>query len=364
VTSSSESALRKIKQRYYWWVRVFAGGCHVNYLGQVFRVSVGLAMVLGAGWQARGAAARSSAPGGGSVVTDADEPRVTLSWLVEDDLAPSDVQALLLGEMTAGEETLDVAQQTNATNTPGAANSTSATMQSPTPAPAGTSASAPPVTGDGSAAKTDAKTEEEPPKRMFGMIPDFENTNNTPVNQKPLSVREKYVLAWHQSTDFSAHVGAAFAAGLQQWGNGQPRYGEGWGAYGKRFAAAEGDQMSSSWLIYGVFPSLLHDDPRYFRLGKGSPPVRVWYAITRTFVTRRDNGTQRFNYSTVSGQLVSCAISTAYYPEIDRATSRVFSNWGLDLVGFSAYNVLSEYYPDLIKALFHHGKNGGAGSGS
>jgi hypothetical protein len=336
-------------------------------------------MVLGAGWQARGAAARSSSPEGARVVADADEPRVTLRWLVEDELAPSDVQGLLLGEVTAGEETLDVAQQPNATNTAGAANSTNATnstgaknsanssnatMQTPAPAPAGTPASAPPMTGDGSAAKADATTEEDPPKRMFGMIPDFENTSNTPVNQKPLTVRGKYLLAWHQSTDFSAHVGAAFAAGLQQWGNGQPRYGEGWGAYGKRFAAAEGDQMSSSWLIYGIFPSLLHDDPRYFRLGKGSPPVRVWYAITRTFVTRRDNGTQRFNYSTVSGQLVSCAISTAYYPEIDRATSRVFSNWGLDLVGFSAYNVLSEYYPDLIKALFHHGKNGGAGSGS
>jgi len=324
-------------------------------------------MVFGAGWQARGAAAQSSGPEGASVMKDAaDQPRVTLRWLVEDELAPSDVQGLLLGEVTAGEESLDVAQQTNGTSTTGTANSTNttnstgATLQTPPPASAGTPASAPPLTGDGSA----AKTEEDPPKRMFGMIPDFENTNNTPLNQTPLSVREKYVLAWHQSTDFSAHVGAAFAAGLQQWGNGQPRYGEGWGAYGKRFAAAEGDQMSSSWLIYGVFPSLLHDDPRYFRLGKGSAPVRVWYAITRTFVTRRDNGTQRFNYSTVSGQLVSCAISTAYYPEIDRATSRVFSNWGLDLVGFSAYNVLSEYYPDLIKALFHHGKNGGTGSGS
>jgi hypothetical protein len=232
------------------------------------------------------------------------------------------------------------------------------------PAPAADGANPDAQKSDKPDDKAGSIADEDPPKRMFGMIPDFENTNNTPVNQKPLTVREKYVLAWHQSTDFSAHVGAAFNAGLQQWGDGQPRYGEGWGAYGKRFAAAEGDQMTSSWLIYGVFPSLLHDDPRYFRLGKGSPPVRVWYAITRTFVTRRDNGTQRFNYSTVSGQLVSCAISTAYYPEIDRAASRVFSNWGLDLVGFSAYNVLSEYYPDLIKALFHRGKNSTAGSGS
>lgn len=197
---------------------------------------------------------------------------------------------------------------------------------------------------------------DEPPKRILGMIPDFENTNDTLANQKALTAHEKYVLAWHQSTDISAHVGAAFAASLQQAGNGQPRYGQGWGAYGERFAAAEGDQLSSSWLVYGVLPVMLHDDPRYFRRGMGSPGSRVWYAVTRTFVTRRDNGKERFNISATAGQLMSCAISTSYYPEIDRATSRVFTNWALDLAGFSGYNVLSEYYPDLIKALFHRGK--------
>jgi hypothetical protein len=232
------------------------------------------------------------------------------------------------------------------------------TMQSPETAPSQTTTpTQQPADPQPKSDENPDKASDELPKRMFGMIPDFENTNNTPVNQRALTVREKYVLAWHQSTDVSAHVGAAFAAGLQQAGNGQPRYGQGWGPYADRFAAAEGDQLSSSWLIYGILPSLLHDDPRYFRRGVGPPQARVWYAVTRTFVTRRDNGKARFNYSTVSGQLVSCAISTSYYPEIDRATSRVFSNWGLDLVGFSAYNVLSEYYPDLIKAVFHRGKS-------
>jgi len=191
-----------------------------------------------------------------------------------------------------------------------------------------------------------------PPKRMFGMIPDFENTNDTDANRHPLTVREKYILSLHQSFDVSAHIGNAFQAGLQQAGNGQPHYGEGWNAYGKRFAAAEGDQISSSILIYGVFPSILHEDPRYFRQGRGKALARIWYAINRTFVTRKDDGKNRFNNSEAWGQLVSCGISTSYYPPQDRSVSRVFSNWGVNLGGNSAYNVLSEYYPDMMRAIF------------
>jgi len=192
-----------------------------------------------------------------------------------------------------------------------------------------------------------------PAKRMFGMIPDFENTNDIPANRYALTVRQKYILSLHQAFDISAHVGNAFQAGLQQWGNGQPHYGEGWGAYGQRFAAAEADQVTSSILIYGTLPSILHEDPRYFRQGRGPTMARIWYAINRTFVTRTDQGTSRFNNSEAFGQLISCGISTSYYPPRDRTVSRVFENWGVNLGGNSAYNVLSEYYPDVMRELFH-----------
>ena len=192
----------------------------------------------------------------------------------------------------------------------------------------------------------------EPPKRMFGMIPDFENTNDIPANRHPLTTREKYILSLHQAFDISAHIGNAFQAALQQAANGQPRYGQGWDAYGKRFAANEGDQISSSILIYGVLPTILHEDPRYFRQGRGSTISRIWYAVNRTVVTRKDKGTSGFNTSEALGQLMSCGISTSYYPQQDHSASRMFSNWAVNLGGNSAYNVLSESYPDMMRGLF------------
>ena len=230
---------------------------------------------------------------------------------------------------------------------------------------------APPATNQpASQAPEEPPTQElpEPPKRMFGMIPDFQNTNDIPANHHPLTTREKYVLSLHQAFDISAHIGNAFQAALEQAANGQPRYGQGWDAYGKRFAANEGDQISGSILIYGVLPSILHEDPRYFRQGRGSTVSRIWYAATRTLVTRRDSGASGFSASETLGQLMSCGISTSYYPQQDRSASRVFTNWVVNLGGNSAYNVLSEYYPDMMRSLFQrhrrpvvwNGKDGGA----
>lgn len=193
----------------------------------------------------------------------------------------------------------------------------------------------------------------DPPKRMFGMIPDFESANDTPENQNPLTTRQKYILSLHQAWDFSSHIGDAFQSGVQQLTNGEPHFGRSWGAYGERFGASELDQTTGSILIYGFFPSVLHEDPRYFRQGRGSARSRVWYAINRTFVTRRDDGANEFNLSETVGQLASCGISTTYYPARDRSVAGVFLNWAINLGYNSGYNVLTEYYTDLLKAVFH-----------
>jgi hypothetical protein len=195
-----------------------------------------------------------------------------------------------------------------------------------------------------------------PRKRMFVITPDAEDTSDILVKRIPLTVQEKYVLALHQAFDVSVHVGNALATLLQQAANGQPHYGQGWTALGKRFAASEADQITGSILSNGFLPSILHQDPRFFRRGRGSVMARTWYAINRTVVTRNDSGASGFNTSQTLGQLISCGISTSYYPAQDRSFARVSSNWGVNLGASSGYNVLSEFYPDVMRAVFHRPK--------
>lgn len=195
--------------------------------------------------------------------------------------------------------------------------------------------------------------QDDNPKRILDIIPNFQTKNDTPENQKPMTVKEKYALAWHQSVDFSAHVGNAFQAMLQQASNGQPHYGQGWGAYAERFGAAEADQVTSSFFIFGFLPHILHDDPRYFRRAKGPIFSRIVYAASRTVITRTDSGRSTFNVPQVAGQLFQQAISTSYYPPVDRSVSGVFQNWGVNLSYNCAYNVLKEFYPDFLRIVFH-----------
>jgi hypothetical protein len=194
---------------------------------------------------------------------------------------------------------------------------------------------------------------DENPKRILGFIPNFQSKDDIPQNQAPLSPREKYILAYHQTVDFSAHVGNAFQAALQQASNGQPHYGQGWGPYAQRFGAAEADQVTSAFFIFGFLPHVLKEDPRYFRKRYGSPWSRIAYAASRTVITRSDAGGRTFNTPQVLGQLLQQSISTAYYPEQDRSVSGVIEDWGINLAYNSAYNILKEFYPDFLRVISH-----------
>ena len=73
---------------------------------------------------------------------------------------------------------------------------------------------------------------------------------------------------------------------------------------------AIGDYMTE-----GIFPTLLHQDPRYFRRSTGSGWSRLGYAMGQIFWTHRDSGGTQFNYSEVIGNSTAVAISNAYHPE-------------------------------------------------
>jgi len=166
-----------------------------------------------------------------------------------------------------------------------------------------------------------------------------------------MTADQKYAFALHQALDPSAHAINMFRSAFEQAANAQPHFGQGWGAYEKRFVAGELDQITGSTLINGFLPTILHQDPRYFRRGRGSALARAWYAVNRTFVTQRDNGMAGFNTSETLGQLISCSISTSYYPARDRTLHSVSANWAVDLGTNSVFNVFAEFYPD-VKRMF------------
>jgi hypothetical protein len=193
----------------------------------------------------------------------------------------------------------------------------------------------------------DKEGRDEVPKRIFGIIPNFMTTNDQPQNRGPLTTKQKYSIAWHQFADPSAHLGNLIQATISQAANGIPHYGQGWEPFGKRFLAQEGDQFTSSFLIYGVLPQLLRQDPRYFRKGAGSLFSRAGYAASRVVIARNDDGRAVFNASQVFGQLGQAGISLTYYPQKDRDAHGLFVGWAVSQGYTIGWNQLKEFSPDV-----------------
>ena len=178
-------------------------------------------------------------------------------------------------------------------------------------------------------------------QRVLGVLPNF--YTSYVWDASPLNAKQKFQLAFHSVRDPFAFVGYAFLAGIQQAADQYPGYGQGWQGYGKRYGAAFANDASGRMLGSAIYPTLFHQDPRYFYKGEGSRKSRALYAITRAFITRGDNGHSEFNFSKILGTFSAAAISNAYYPESDRGLGLTLTTGAVQTAGNAADNLVREF---------------------
>ena len=198
-------------------------------------------------------------------------------------------------------------------------------------------------------AETQLKQEEH--QRILGVVPNFNTTDNQ--NAAPLSAQQKFRLAFRSAVDPFTFVAVAADAGISQAENDFPGYGQRPAGYGKRFGASYADSFDGTLWGNAIFPSLLHQDPRYFRKGKGSFTGRLLYAVSTTVWARNDNGTWGPNYANVAGSIVAGGISNLYYPASDRGIGLTFQR-AFTVTAEGALGAIGvEFWPDVSGRLFH-----------
>jgi len=189
-------------------------------------------------------------------------------------------------------------------------------------------------------------------ERIAGVIPDYHTVRDSRRTVAPLTPGQKWDLAWKETVDPFNLASAAFTAGFSMIDNQTPKYGEGAAAYGKRFGAAQGDFASQNFFSAGLFAILLHQDPRYFRMGPPSGIVRrVAYSLSRLGIARQDSGKAAFNGSNIFGMILGIAASNAYYPAASRNGTVMVGRVGTSLMGGAIGNLMSEFWPDVQKML-------------
>jgi len=165
----------------------------------------------------------------------------------------------------------------------------------------------------------DQQIRAEEQQRVFGLIPNF--YTSYVWDAAPLTTKQKFSLSLHDIFDPVALVGISATAGVEQATNAFSGYGQGAQGYGKRWGAQFANTASGDLFSRAVFPSLLHEDPRYFYQGSGSTWSRINHALSSALVTRSDSGHLMPDYSNILGDICSGALSNLYYPASSRGAN-------------------------------------------
>src|SRR6266853_450648 len=176
--------------------------------------------------------------------------------------------------------------------------------------------------------------------RIFEVLPNYgtvENANELP----PLTSGQKFRLATASVFDWGAYPFNGVLSAIAQAKNDPKEWGQGWDAYGKRYGASFADNSIGTYMTTAIFPSLLHEDPRYYQLGNG------------LFVVRTDSGHERFNFSESTGNAVAAALSNIYHVPEDRTASRNATTFAFLILYDGLDNELKEFWPDIRRKVFH-----------
>lgn len=169
-----------------------------------------------------------------------------------------------------------------------------------------------------------------------------------------LSAKTKFKLSYKTMSDPITVSFLGVIALMGQAHNSDPSYGQGLKGYGKRYATTFADTGIGTVMTTSVFPTLLHQDPRYFQLGTGGKWHRVKYSVSRIFVTRSDSGKLEFNYSEIVGNAVAAGFSNTYHPDYQRTFGNTMNVWGTDILLNTICNLAKEFWPDIRRKIRNH----------
>jgi hypothetical protein len=230
-----------------------------------------------------------------------------------------------------------------------AAAQTGAAQGGQTPSPATPAAQAPDSENSGAPGQKPSRGTSK--DRLFFALPNFltlENAGEVP----PLTAAQKFKVVARSTFDPVEYFWYGALAGISQAENSEPGFGQGAQGYGKRYGSYFADGTIENFMTEAILPSLFHQDPRYFQMGKGGFWRRTGYSVSRAFVTRTDHGTNQFNFSEILGSAASASISTyAYHPRGDRTLENTLSVWGSQIGYDTLTYVVKEFWPDVRRKL-------------
>ena len=194
----------------------------------------------------------------------------------------------------------------------------------------------------------------EQTRRILGIVPNFRSVGADTI-LSPQTAKEKLTVGLQDSFDYSSFVFAGLQAGESQASKSYPAFRQGAAGYGRYYWHTFVDQTDENLWVESLLPMALHEDSRYYTLGRGSFLKRARYALSRSVITRNDTGGETFNVAEVVGAGAAAGISSAYYPGKYRTWTKTGQRWLTNLILDSTTLVAKEFWPDINHSIIHRG---------
>ncbi len=139
-------------------------------------------------------------------------------------------------------------------------------------------------------------------------------------------------------------AGAAFAAGINQWTNSPPEWGQGAEGFGKRFGSDFGIAAIGTAARYGLAEAF-REDTMYYRCECTGPLPRLRHAAISTFTGRRgQDGHRVFSISALVAPYAGTMTAVyLWYPDRFNAKD-AFRMGNYSLLGYLGGNIALEFF--------------------
>ena len=227
----------------------------------------------------------------------------------------------------------------------------------PAPASSGTAAQdsqpvAPAAAQPGETAQSSVSPDKRQPKRILGVMPNFRAISAGEVPPPP-TAKQNFMLATRNSFDYSSFIFVGMTSAIAEWTDAHAEFGEGMPGFARYYWHGFADKTIGNYMVLFAFPTVLHEDERYYSMGKGGFWKRTTYASTRIFITPDYHGHNTFNASEIFGRAAGQAISASYYPSQSRNAGKIAQKYAYALGRDALTNVFREFWPDISSHLFH-----------
>jgi len=214
--------------------------------------------------------------------------------------------------------------------------------------PLGQAASA----GQADAGVQSVPTSQQQPKRILGVMPNFRAVSAGEIPPPP-TPKQAFIIATKNSFDYSSFIFVGITSLLAEGTDAHPQLGKGMPGFGRYYWRGLVDKTDGNYLVIFALPTVLHEDERYYAMGKGNFFKRGIYAATRILITPDYHGHNTVNASEIFGRAMAQGISTTYYPSQDRTLGALAVKFGWATGRDALTNVFREYWPDIATHVLH-----------